>query len=74
MLTERQALFKQAALEAKKAGNMEEAKGGTYYLYDVLKIGCAPTFYLFIIIIQGDSSPQDLGWVHIHELCFIRGS
>ena len=26
MLTERQALFKQAALEAKKAGNMEEAK------------------------------------------------
>ena len=40
MLTERQALFKQAALEAKKAGNMEEAKGGTY-LYDVLKIGFA---------------------------------
>ena len=26
-LTDRQALFKQAALEAKKAGNMEEAKG-----------------------------------------------
>ena len=48
MLTERQALFKQAALEAKKAGNMEEAKGS--YLHDVLKIGFGPILIKFIFV------------------------